>query len=184
MDEIKKITQQKMDDCIRTFVSYLNTLRTVRVSPSILDTIYVNYLGKSTQLCKLSSIVVENFNTLKINLFDITIKKNVEKSIINSDLGLTPISTGSSLKIIFPALTEERRKSYIKLAKNTAEKSRVCIRNIRRNANEKLKRFLKNKLINSDIERNLQNEIQNITNQYIENVNKILKNKEEELVNM
>ncbi|XBC44574.1 MAG: ribosome recycling factor [Buchnera aphidicola (Schlechtendalia peitan)] len=184
LNKVKIFTQKKMDDCIKTFVSYLGTLRTIGVSPSILDSIYIDYFGQKVQLCKLANIVVENFNTLTINLFDMSIKNNVEKTIINSELGLTPISIGNTLKIILPSLTEERRKNYIKLAKNAAEKNKICIRNVRRHANERIKRYLKDKLISMDIERNLQNEIQHITDEYIKKINTILEEKEKKLMNV
>ncbi|XBC42491.1 MAG: ribosome recycling factor [Buchnera aphidicola (Meitanaphis elongallis)] len=184
IENIKKFIQLKMDDCIETYTNHLSTLRTVRVSPSILSSIYINYFGKKVQLCKLASIIADDFNTLKIDLFDISIKRDVEKVIMNSELGLNPISTGNTIKIVLPILTEERRKHYVKLAKNIAEQSRVCIRNVRRNANEKIKRILKDKLIGNDLEKSLQNEIQNKTDNYIKKINEMLKKKENDLLNI
>ncbi|XBC40953.1 MAG: ribosome recycling factor [Buchnera aphidicola (Nurudea yanoniella)] len=181
---IKERSEVKMDNCISILMNNFNTLRTDRASPSILNSIYINYFGNNVQLCKLANIIVENFNTLKINLFDIAISKNVQTAIINSNLGLNPITIGNDLKIILPALTEEKRKNYIKLAKNFAEKSRICIRNIRRNSNEQIKRALKEKLISNDIERDLQNYIQRLTNSYISKISKVLKTKEHDLMNI
>ncbi|QCI23249.1 ribosome recycling factor [Buchnera aphidicola] len=182
---VKKIitfTESKMNDCIELFINHLSTLRTERASPSILNSIYVDYLGNKVKLCKLSNIVVENFNTLKINLFDVSIKKNVEKAIANSDLNINPISVGNTLKIILPNLTEERRKNYVKLARNMAEQGRISIRNIRRDSNEKIKRILKDKLISNDVERNLQSKIQNLTDKYIKKINHILDKKDKDLM--
>ncbi|XBC38384.1 MAG: ribosome recycling factor [Buchnera aphidicola (Floraphis choui)] len=182
VENIKKFTKNKMDDCTTTCINHFSTLRTVQASPSILDSVYIDYFGKKVQIFKLANIVVENFHTLVINLFDVSIKNSVEKAIINSELGLNPISIGNVIKVTLPILTEERRKNYVKLAKNIAEKSRICIRNVRRHANEKIKCILKNKLISRDKERSLQNEIQKITNEYIKKINKILEDKENALL--
>ncbi|XBC41981.1 MAG: ribosome recycling factor [Buchnera aphidicola (Kaburagia rhusicola rhusicola)] len=184
VENIKKITITKMDNCITLFKHHLSTLCITRASPSILNSIYINYFGKKVQLCKVSSIAIENFNTLKINLFDISLKNDVEKAIKNSELNLNPISIGSAIKIVLPILTEERRKHYIKLAKSVAEQGRVCVRNIRRNANDRIKCILKDKLISHDIERRLQHDIQNITNNFIKKINQILEKKEQDLINI
>jgi len=184
MLDIKESTVSKMDSCIQTFIDQLNTLRSSRVSPSLLDSIFIDYLGQKIQLKKLSNIVVENFNTLKITLFDPTIKNHVKKEIVNSKLDLNPISINNYLQIKIPTLTEERRLKLIKLAKSMAENARVCIRNTRRFSNEKVKLLFKNKLIDSNLERSLQNEIQKITNDYVKKVNSTLNQKEKDLLTL
>ncbi|AAO26948.1 ribosome recycling factor [Buchnera aphidicola str. Bp (Baizongia pistaciae)] len=182
MERIKNFTSSKMDHCVHMFVNQLNTLRSSRASPSILDTILIDYLGQKIQLKKLSNIIVENVNTLRITLFDPKIKNNVEKAIISSKLDLIPIFINNYFQIKIPVLTEERRLQLIKLAKKMAENSRICIRNIRRLSNEKIKLFLKDKIISSDKERRLQHEVQDITNSYMEKINVILSKKEKDLL--
>ncbi|XBC39432.1 MAG: ribosome recycling factor [Buchnera aphidicola (Nurudea shiraii)] len=184
IENIKEFSKTKMENCITILINNLDTLRTDRASPSILNSIYIDYFGNNVQLQKLANIIVENFNTLKISLFDVSIKNRVKKSIVNSNLGLNPISIGNDLRIVLPSLTEERRKSYIKMAKNFSEQSRICIRNVRRSSNEKIKRTLKEKLISSDIEKSLQSDVQILTDFYINKISKILKIKEHDLMNI
>ncbi|HMI76925.1 MAG TPA: ribosome recycling factor [Buchnera sp. (in: enterobacteria)] len=171
-----------MKKCIQIFKNNLLKIRTNRASPALLDGIYIEYYGKQTPLCKLSNIVVEDTRTLKVNLFDHSIKQLVEKSIMNSSLGLHPCSTGSDIRIIFPQLTENRRKELIKIVKNESEQSRIYIRNIRRDANEKIKKYVKEKIISEDMERHFQVKIQNKTNDFIKKIEHLSVEKEKELM--
>ncbi|XBC39938.1 MAG: ribosome recycling factor [Buchnera aphidicola (Chaetogeoica yunlongensis)] len=182
MHHIKQFTISKMDNCIKVFLEQLNTLRSSRVSPSILDSIFIDYLGQKVQLKKLSNIVVDNFNTLKVTLFDNSIKHNAEKAIMNSKLDLTPIFIKDYFKITIPVLTEERRVKLIKLSRNMAENSRICIRNIRRISNEKIKLLFQDKIIGNDTERSFQDIIQRITDKYISKINVTLNKKEKDLM--
>jgi len=145
MDTIEKNTEIKMKKCIQIFKSILLKIRTNRASPVLLDGIYIEYYGKKTPLCQLSNCIVEDVRTLKLNVFDNSVIKFIEKAIINSGLGLNPCTIGSDIRISFPVLTENRRKELIKIVKNESEQTRVHIRNIRRDANEKIRKNVKEK---------------------------------------
>ncbi|VFP88189.1 Ribosome-recycling factor [Buchnera aphidicola (Cinara piceae)] len=172
----------KMNKCVLLFQNDLNKIRTNHVTPSLLDNIYIDYYGTSTPLNQLSSITIENFNTLKITLFDISIKEIVEKSIINSKLGLNPISSDSFIRVPIPKLTESRRQELIKIIRNDTENARIVIRNIRREANDYIKILLKKKEITQDVEKEAKQNIQKNTNLFIKRINSILETKEKELL--
>ncbi|VFP83641.1 ribosome recycling factor [Buchnera aphidicola] len=179
---LKERVYVQMNKCFLLFNKDLHKVRTNRVSPDLLNDIYIDYYGTSTALTQLSNIILENNNMLKITLFDISIKNFVEKAIINSNLGLNPISTNSCIRIPIPALTESRRKEFIKIIKNEAENARVSIRNIRREANDRIKNLLKIKEINQDMAQELKQNIQQNTNLFIKKINDITMIKEKELL--
>ena len=157
-------------------------MRTGRASPSLLDGIVVEYYGTPTPLRQLASVTVEDSRTLKINVFDRSMGPAVEKAIMASDLGLNPSSAGSDIRVPLPALTEERRKDLIKVVRGEAEQGRVSVRNVRRDANDKIKALLKDKEISEDDERRTQDEIQKMTDARIKNVDAALAEKEKELM--
>jgi len=171
-----------MEVCVQTFQNYVNNLRTGRASPAFLNSICVEYFGSQVPLRQISNIVVEDYHTLKVNVFDHSIIPVVVKSILNSNLGLNPIVNNEDIRIPVPALTEERRKHLIKVIRSNAEQSRICVRKIRRDANEKISNFLKNKVISSDEERISENYIQKITDKYIQKIDLILLKKNKELM--
>lgn len=173
---------QKMEVCIKNFQIQLNNIKTGRASPDLLNNIYVEYFGSKVLLRKISNIVVEDYHTLKINVFDSSNTNLINKAILNSDLDLNPVIHGKDIIVPIPSLTEERRKNLIKIIKNNAENTRICIRNIRRDANEKIKVYLKNKVIGEDQEHMSQNKIQKMTDEYIKKVETILVFKEKELM--
>ncbi|CAL4320271.1 ribosome recycling factor [Buchnera aphidicola] len=175
-DIIKNITEQ-MNSCIERFTKNINNIRTNRVSSKVLEDIKVDYYGLKTPLKELSNITIENFNTLKLSVFDRNMIRIIEKEIFHSKLEINPIVHDNVIRIIIPPLTEERRNKLFKLIQSESEKSRINIRIIRRDANDKLKRFVKDKLISSDAERIIQNEIQDLTDKYINKINDILSKK-------
>ena len=142
----------------------------------------VEYYGTPTPLRQLASVTVEDSRTLKINVFDRSMGPAVEKAIMASDLGLNPSSAGSDIRVPLPALTEERRKDLIKVVRGEAEQGRVSVRNVRRDANDKIKALLKDKEISEDDERRTQDEIQKMTDARIKNVDAALAEKEKELM--
>ena len=160
----------------------LAKIRTGRAHPSILDGIKVDYYGNETPLSQVSSIKAEDARTLLLVIWEKDMVSKVEKAIVNSDLGLNPAVAGTNLRIPMPPLTEERRMDFIKLVKKEAEQTRVAIRNIRRDANTKAKELVKNKEISEDDEKNNNDHIQKLTDQYIRNVDDILKDKEKDLI--
>ncbi|SQJ10326.1 Ribosome-releasing factor [Serratia rubidaea] len=171
-----------MEKSVEAFKNQISKIRTGRASPSILDGIMVEYYGAATPLRQLASITVEDSRTLKINVFDRSLSQAVEKAIMTSDLGLNPSSAGSDIRVPLPALTEERRKDLIKIVRGEAEQGRVSVRNVRRDANDKVKALLKDKEISEDEERRAQDDIQKMTDAYIKLVDTALAEKEKELM--
>ena len=182
LDNIKKESEQKMIKSVESLKINLAKIRTGRAHPSILDGIKVDYYGNETPLSQVSSIKAEDARTLLLVIWEKDMVSKVEKAIVNSDLGLNPAVAGTNLRIPMPPLTEERRMDFIKLVKKEAEQTRVAIRNIRRDANTKAKELVKNKEISEDDEKNNNDHIQKLTDQYIRNVDDILKDKEKDLI--
>ena len=137
---------------------------------------------KRQPLRQLASVTVEDSRTLKINVFDRSLSQAVEKAVMKSDLGLNPSSAGTDIRVPLPALTEERRKDLIKIVRGEAEQGRVSVRNVRRDANDKIKALLKDKEISEDDERRAQDEVQKMTDAYIKKVDAALSEKETELM--
>jgi len=182
INDIKKDADTRMEKCVEAFKNQISKVRTGRASPSLLDGIMVPYYGTPTPLRQLASVTVEDSRTLKINVFDRSLSPAVEKAIMASDLGLNPSSAGTDIRVPLPALTEERRKDLIKVVRGEAEQGRVSVRNVRRDANDKVKALLKDKEISEDDERRSQDEIQKMTDGYIKNVDVALAEKEKELM--
>ncbi len=182
INDIKKDAETRMDKCVEAFKSTISKVRTGRASPSLLDGIVVEYYGTPTPLRQLASVTVEDSRTLKINVFDRSLGPAVEKAIMTSDLGLNPSSAGTDIRVPLPALTEERRKDLIKIVRGEAEQGRVSVRNVRRDANDKIKALLKDKEISEDDERRSQDDIQKMTDLHIKHVDAALAEKEKELM--
>lgn len=177
-NEIRKDADSRMEKSVEAFKNQISKIRTGRASPSILDGIMVEYYGAATPLRQLANVTVEDSRTLKINVFDRSLSQAVEKAIMSSDLGLNPSSAGSDIRVPLPPLTEERRKDLIKIVRGEAEQGRVAVRNVRRDANDKVKALLKDKEISEDEERRSQDEIQKMTDAYIKLVDAALAEKE------
>nr|WP_154114597.1 MULTISPECIES: ribosome recycling factor [Yersinia pseudotuberculosis complex] len=171
-----------MEKCLEAFQNHISKIRTGRASPSILDGIQVEYYGTATPLRQLANIVVEDSRTLALTVFDRSLSAAVEKAIMTSDLGLNPSSAGTVIRVPLPALTEERRKDLIKVVRAEAEQGRVSIRNVRRDANDKVKALLKDKEISEDEDRRSQDDVQKLTDAYIKKVDAALAVKEAELM--
>lgn len=149
---------------------------------NLLDGIVVEYYGTPTPLRQLASVTVEDSRTLKINVFDRSMGPAVEKAIMASDLGLNPSSAGSDIRVPLPPLTEERRKDLTKIVRGEAEGARVAVRNVRRDANDKVKALLKEKEISEDDDRRSQDDVQKLTDAAIKKVDAALAEKEAELM--
>jgi len=182
INDIKKDAETRMDKCVEAFKNHISKIRTGRASPSILDGIMVDYYGSSTPLRQLASVTVEDSRTLKVNVFDRSISAAVEKAIMASDLGLNPMSAGTDIRVPLPALTEERRKDLIKIVRGEAEQGRVSVRNVRRDANDKVKALLKDKEISEDDDRRSQEDVQKMTDVFIKKIDAALAEKEAELM--
>lgn len=182
INDIKQDAQTRMGKCIEVFKTHIAKIRTGRAHPSLLDGIQVEYYGSPTPLRQIANVVAEDSRTLAITVFDRTLSAAVEKAIMASDLGLNPASAGTVIRVPLPPLTEERRKDLTKLVRSEAENGRVSIRNVRRDANDKLKSLLKDKAISEDEERRAQDDIQKLTDGEIKKLDVILADKEQELM--
>lgn len=181
-DDIVKDADQRMDKSIEVMKQELAKIRTGRAHPSLLEHITVNYYGSDVPLNQAASIGVLDSRTLSITPWDKKMVINLEKAILNSDLGLNPVTAGDVIRVPLPPLTEERRKELIKVVRNEAEKTRVAVRNIRRDANHSLKELVKEKEITEDAERRCEERVQQITDGHVSSIDRILGEKEEELI--
>lgn len=182
ISDIRKDAEVRMEKCVEAFKNQISKVRTGRASPNLLDGIVVPYYGTPTPLRQLASVTVEDSRTLKINVFDRSLSAAVEKAIMASDLGLNPSSAGSDIRVPLPALTEERRKELIKVVRGEAEGARVAVRNVRRDANDKVKALLKEKEISEDDDRRSQDDVQKLTDVAIKKIDSALADKETELM--
>tara|TARA_B100000780_G_scaffold263216_1_gene216955 strand:- start:13123 stop:13680 length:558 start_codon:yes stop_codon:yes gene_type:complete len=182
IDEIELDAQERMEKSITALKGQLSKIRTGRAHPSLLDGIQVPYYGADTPLRQLANIITEDSRTLALTVFDKSSIQAVEKAIMQADLGLNPMSAGTTIRIPLPPLTEERRKDLIRVVRNEAEQGRVAIRNIRRDANSDIKELLKEKEISEDECRAGEENIQTLTNEFIKKVDNMLSDKETELM--
>lgn len=182
INEIRKDAELRMDKCVEAFKNHISKIRTGRASPSLLDGIQIEYYGTATPLRQLANVVAEDSRTLAITVFDRSLSPAVEKAIMASDLGLNPSSAGTVIRVPLPPLTEERRRDLIKVVRNEAEQGRVSVRNVRRDANDKVKALLKDKAISEDEDRRSQDDIQKLTDAFIKKVDSALADKEAELM--
>ena len=172
----------KMDKTILSYKKDLSTLRTGRANASMLDMIKVDVYGQMMPINQLASVSVPEARSISIQVWDQTNVKAVDAAIQKSDLGINPQIDGSVLRIRIPDLTEERRKDLIKVLKNIAEKNKVSIRNIRREANDELKNLVKDKKISEDEEKLFEKNIQKITDDNVASIDKISQEKEKEIL--
>ncbi|MFT4807955.1 MAG: ribosome recycling factor [Glaciecola sp.] len=182
IDEINDDARQRMEKSISVLKGQLSKIRTGRAHPSLLDNIMVPYYGTDTPLKQLANIIAEDSRTLALTVFDKSSAKAVEKAIMQSDLGLNPMSAGSVMRIPMPALTEERRKDLIRVVRNEAEQGKVAIRNIRRDANSDIKELLKEKEISEDDSRRGEDDVQKLTDNFVKEIDEILVAKEKDLM--
>lgn len=182
INDILKDSKTRMEKSVEALKSQLSKIRTGRAHPSLLDGIQVSYYGASTPLRQVANVSVEDARTLTISVFDKTLIQPVEKAILQSDLGLNPMSAGTTIRVPLPPLTEERRRDLVKVVRNEAEGARVAVRNIRRDANADLKTLLKDKEIGEDDERKAADEVQKLTDAFVKKVDEVLADKEKELM--
>ena len=182
INDIKQDAQARMTKSIDALRHTLTTIRTGRASPALLDGIKVKAYGTDTPLNQVASISVSEGRSLVISLFDKNMIKDVEKSIYASDLGLTPTTVGTTIRLNLPPLTEERRKELAKTVGKEGEECKVAIRNIRRDANQEVAKLLKDKTITEDDDRRAQEEIQKLTDKAIKDIDDVVKLKEQELM--
>ena len=182
LDEIKKDAAERMAKSVNSLQQDLTKIRTGRAHTSLLDHITVEYYGSQVPLNQVSNVGVEDSRTLIITPWEKDMVKPIEKAIMGSDLGLNPSSAGTVIRVPLPPLTEERRKDMIRVVRQEAEGGRIAVRNIRRDAMHDIKELLKEKMIGEDEERRAEVEIQGITDKHVAEIDKILAEKEAELM--
>jgi len=184
IDDIELDAEQRMEKSVEALRGELRKLRTGRAHSSLLDHITVEYYGSEMPLNQAANIGVEDARTLTVKPWEKSMVPVVEKAIMNSDLGLNPATNGDLIRVPLPPLTEDRRKDMVKLVRQEAEKARVAIRNIRRDANSDLKGLLKEKEISEDDERAAEEAIQKLTDKYTGQVDQVAEEKEQDLMSL
>jgi ribosome recycling factor len=175
-------TKDRMSKAIQAYTRELASVRAGRASASLLDRITVDYYGAPTPVNQLAGISVPEARLLVIQPYDKSILGEIEKAILKSDLGLNPSNDGSIIRIMIPQLTEERRKDLVKVVKKASEEAKIAIRNIRRDANDELKKLEKNGEITEDAQRGYSDDIQKLTDDNIAKIDQITKDKEKEIL--
>ena len=180
--DVKKSAQDRMNKSIETLKADLAKVRTGRAHTGILDHIMVEYYGSPTALSQVANLTLVDARTIGVQPFEKKMASTIEKAIRDSDLGLNPSAQGDMIRVPTPALTEERRKEMVKLCKGEAEDAKIAVRNIRRDANESLKKLVKDKAISEDEERRASDEIQKLTDKFVVEIDKTVAEKEKEVL--
>lgn len=175
-------TKQQMEQAVQAFSRQLATVRAGRANPSILDNVYVDYYGAATPLKQLAQVSAPEPRLLVITPYDKSAIAEIEKAIQKADLGLSPSSDGNIVRINIPALTEERRKDLAKVVGKYSEEGKVQVRNIRRESNDRLKKLEKDGDLTEDDLRSYQEDVQKVTDEHVEKIDKLSKTKEEEIM--
>ena len=173
---------ERMDKSVEATHDHFNSVRTGRASPALLDRIQIDYYGTPTPLKNIATINVPEPRLLTIQPFDPSSVKQIERAIMESDLGLTPSNDGKIIRLPIPQLTEERRKEYVKLARNMAEEGRVAVRNVRRDVMRHLEELVRNGDVGDDEERAAETRVQKLTDEHVHQIDELLKRKEAEIM--
>ncbi len=182
VEDIKKDARVRMHKSVEVLRQDLTKLRTGRAHGSLLDHVVVSYYGSEVPINQVANVSVSDPRTLAVQPWEKKLIPDVEKAILNSDLGLNPVTAGDVIRVPLPPLTEERRKELIRVVRHEAEQTRVAIRNVRRDAIQHLKALIKDESLGRDAEKRAEEEIQKITDQFIGEVEGVLKEKEEDLL--
>ncbi|MCQ2450843.1 MAG: ribosome recycling factor [Clostridia bacterium] len=182
MQELLKNTEEKMSKSIASLEREYKSVRAGRANAAVLDKVSVDYYGVPTPIQQMAAVSIPEARSLVIQPWDATMLKEIEKAILTSEIGINPQNDGKVIRLNFPPLTEERRKDIVKDVKKTAEDSKVAIRNIRRDALDKLKGLKKDNKITEDDESNGEKKIQNLTDKYCKEADELLAIKEKEIM--
>jgi ribosome recycling factor len=182
LEDIMKDARARMAKCVQTFQSDLKKQRTGRAAPGLIEHLKVDYYGTEVPLQQVASIAVEDARTLVVSPWEKGVVQAVEKAIFKSDLGLTPMTAGTVIRIPMPPLTEERRREITKVLRHDAENARVAVRNVRRDVMSDVKEMLKEKLVSQDDERRAEGEIQKLTDKHVAEIDQLLSAKEKEVM--
>ncbi len=180
--DIKKNVEQKMNKSLEALKTDLSKIRTGRAHTGILDHVMVDYYGSPTAVNQVANITLTDARTIGVQPYEKNMIGPIEKAIRDSDLGLNPATNGDLIRVPMPMLTEERRRDLIKVVKNEGEDAKIAVRNIRRDANEQLKKLLKDKEVGEDEERRAQDDVQKLTDRFVAEIDKALQVKEADLM--
>ncbi|MBL0090967.1 MAG: ribosome recycling factor [Piscinibacter sp.] len=180
--DIKKTAETKMAKTIEAFKGELQKIRTGRAHPGILDQVQVDYYGSMVPISQVANVTLLDARTISVQPWEKGMGAKIEKAIRESDLGLNPAAQGDLLRVPMPALTEERRKDLTKVVRHTGEEAKIAVRNLRRDANEHLKKLLKDKAVAEDDERRAQEQLQRLTDGTIAEIDRLVSGKEAEIL--
>ena len=182
VSEVKQQADHKMQKSLEALKNDLAKVRTGRAHPSLLDQVHVDYYGSPTPLSQVANLTMIDARTIGVQPWEKSMLAPVEKAIRESDLGLNPASMGDLIRVPMPALTEERRKELVKVVKHEGENAKIAVRNIRRDANEHLKKMLKDKETTEDEERRAQDDVQKMTDKCVAEIDKLVAQKEADIM--
>ena len=182
LEDIMNDARSRMAKCVQNFQADLKKQRTGRPSPSLVEHLKIDYYGSEVPLQQVANIAVEDARTLVISPWEKPVVQAIEKAIFKSDLGLTPMTAGTVIRIPLPPLTEERRRDLTKVLRHDAENARVAVRNVRRDVMGDVKDLLKEKLISQDDERRAETDIQKLTDRHVAEIDQLLSAKEKEVM--
>ena len=180
--DIKKNAEAKMEQSIAAFKNNLSKIRTGRANPALLDTIHVEYYGSMVPLSQVANVALLDARTISVQPWEKNMGAKIEKAIRESDLGLNPASLGDLIRVPMPPMSEERRKEMTKLARNEGENSKVAVRNLRRDANEAVKKLVKDKLASEDEQKRAEADVQKTTDKHIAEIDSLVAAKEQDIL--
>ena len=180
--ELRKSTEQKMQKSLESLKTALAKIRTGRAHVGLLDHVQVDYYGQQVPISQVANVTLVDARTIGVSPWEKKMASVIDKAIRESDLGLNPVSLGDIIRVPMPPLSEERRRELNKVVKNEGEGAKVAVRNLRREANEQLKKMLKDKAIGEDEERRAQDDVQKLTDRYVVEIDKMLGEKEKEIM--
>lgn len=180
--EIKNTVEVKMDQSIAAFKNNLTKIRTGRANPALLDSVQVDYYGSLVPISQVANVALLDSRTITVQPWEKGMGAKIEKAIRDSDLGLNPSSMGDLIRVPMPAMSEERRKELTKLVRNEGESAKVAVRNLRRDANESVKKAVKDKLASEDDQKRSESDIQKTTDRHIAAIDQLIAAKEQDLM--
>ena len=180
--DIKKTVEGKMDQSIAAFKNNLTKIRTGRANPALLDVVQVDYYGTPTPLSQVANVSLLDARTISVQPWEKGMGAKIEKAIRESDLGLNPASMGDLIRVPMPPMSEERRKEMTKLARNEGESAKIAVRNLRRDANESVKKLVKDKLASEDDQKRAETDVQKFTDKHIAEIDALVAAKEQEIM--
>ncbi len=180
--EVRKSTDAKMDLSIAAFRNNLTKIRTGRANPALLDSVLVDYYGSMTPISQVANVSLLDARTISVQPWEKGLGAKIEKAIRDSDLGLNPSSMGDLIRVPMPAMSEERRRELTKVVRNEGESAKIAVRNLRRDANESIKKLVKDKLASEDDQKRAETDIQKVTDRHIGEVDQMVTAKEQEIM--